>query len=87
LQFGRSDKIFADLSPIIPITHNQDKFMKTLTCDLCDHEAQGKTFEEWMEALKPHYGQAHADVMKNSGNTKEEMENWMAVNRARFDAA
>ena len=32
--------------------------MKTLKCDLCDHEAQGETFGEWM-----------------------------AKNRARFDAA
>ena len=29
--------------------------MKTLKCDLCEHEEQAQTFEEWMEALKPHY--------------------------------
>ena len=66
--------------------------MKTLKCDLCDHEAQGNTFEEWMEALKPHYAEAHAEAMKGkAGLTKEEqmaeMQKWMEDNRARFDAA
>lgn len=66
--------------------------MKTLKCDLCDHEAQGNTFEEWMGALKPHYAEAHADVMKGkAGLTPEEqmadMRKWMDDNRARFDAA
>ena len=61
--------------------------MKTLKCDLCDHEAQGETFEEWMKALQPHYMEAHADVMANSSHTKEDMERWMAENKARFDAA
>lgn len=61
--------------------------MKTLRCDLCEHEAQGRTFEEWMNALKPHYFEAHADVMKDSGKTKSDMEKWMAENKARFDAA
>ena len=65
--------------------------MKTLTCDLCDHEAQGETFEAWMEALKPHYMEAHADVMKKHADDpakgKEEMMKWMAENKARFDAA
>ena len=66
--------------------------MKTLKCDLCDYEAQGETFEEWMNALKPHYGEAHADVMKGkSGLTdeqkQEEMRKWMTENKARFDAA
>ena len=31
--------------------------MKTLKCDLCEHEAQGETFEAWMEALRPYYGE------------------------------
>ena len=65
--------------------------MKTLTCDLCDHEAQGETFEGWMNALKPHYLEAHADVMKSHEASPEEMkakmENWMQENKARFDAA
>ena len=64
--------------------------MKTLTCDLCDHEAQGETFEEWMNALKPHYAEAHADVMQSKKGTPEEMKaemmEWMAENKARFDA-
>ena len=61
--------------------------MKKLKCDLCDVMAEGETFEEWMKALRPHYMQAHADVMNDSSRSKEEMEQWMAENRARFDAA
>ena len=60
--------------------------MKTLTCDLCNHKVQGETFEEWMNNLKPHYFKAHADVMKNSKHTKEDMEKWMVQNKARFEA-
>ena len=59
--------------------------MKTLKCDLCEATAEGETFEAWMEALKPHYFQAHAEVMKNSGHTKEDMEKWMDENRKRFE--
>lgn len=66
--------------------------MKTLTCDLCDHEAQGETFESWMEALKPHYAEAHADVMQGKADQTDEekmteMRKWMDENRMRFDAA
>ena len=61
--------------------------MKTLKCDLCEHEAQGETFEAWMEALKPHYNEAHADVMSDSSKTQEDMEKWMAENKERFEAA
>ena len=61
--------------------------MKTLKCDLCDHEAQGETFEDWMKALMPHYMDAHADVMKDPSKGEEERERWMTENRARFDAA
>jgi len=65
--------------------------MKTLKCDLCEHEAQGETFDEWVQALMPHYMEAHADVMKSHSKDKEEMEKekakWMAENKTRFDAA
>ncbi len=66
--------------------------MKILKCDLCDHEAQGETFEEWMNALKPHYAEAHAEVMKGKANLteeeqKSEMQKWMDENKARFEAA
>lgn len=65
--------------------------MKTLKCDLCDQVAKSETFEEWMKALQPHYGEAHADYMKQkSEQSKEEqmagMQQWMADNRVRFDA-
>ena len=64
--------------------------MKKLKCDLCDHEAQGETFEEWMNALKPHYAEAHAEVMKGKANLTEEkqkaeMQKWMSENKVRFD--
>ena len=61
--------------------------MKTLKCDLCDAVAEGETFEDWMKALMPHYMDAHADVMKDSSKGEEERMQWMADNRARFDAA
>lgn len=61
--------------------------MKTLKCDLCDATAEGKTFEDWMMALRPHYMEAHADVMSDPNRGKAEMEQWMAENRARFEAA
>jgi hypothetical protein len=66
--------------------------MKTLKCDLCDHEETAGTFEEWMKALMPHYMQAHADVMKgkvglSDEEKKEEQQKWMVENKARFEAA
>jgi len=61
--------------------------MKTLTCDLCEATAEGETFEEWMEALKPHYFEVHPEVMNDSSKTKEDMEKWMVENKARFEAA
>jgi hypothetical protein len=65
--------------------------MKTLKCDLCDHEETTETFEEWMNKLKPHYAEAHADFMMQKGEqSKEEqmagMQKWMAENKARFEA-
>lgn len=65
--------------------------MKTLTCDMCDFEAQGETFEDWMNALKPHYATAHMDFMQQQmQRPKEEqmaeMGKWMSENKARFDA-
>lgn len=65
--------------------------MKTLTCDLCDHAVSAETFEAWMDALKPHYMEAHADVMaKHAGDPdggKGKMMAWMEDNKARFEAA
>ena len=40
-----------------------------------------------MQALMPHYLDAHADVMSDSSKTNEDMEKWMAENRARYEAA
>lgn len=59
--------------------------MKTMKCDLCDHEAAGETFEAWMEALKPHYIEMHADVMQDPTKTKEDRQQWMEQNKARFE--
>ncbi len=61
--------------------------MKALKCDLCEYIAEGETFEDWMSALRPHYMEAHADVMNDSSNGQKHMEKWMAENKARFEAA
>jgi predicted RNase H-like HicB family nuclease len=61
--------------------------MKAMKCDLCEVTAQGETFEQWMQALMPHYMTAHADVMNDPRKTKEDQEKWMVENRARFEAA
>lgn len=60
--------------------------MKNLKCDLCDHQESAETFEEWMEALKPHYFKAHPEVMKDPSKTKKDMEKWMLENKVRFEA-
>ncbi len=70
--------------PSHSITNNT---MKTLKCDICDATAEGETFEDWMQALMPHYKEAHADVMSDPSKTKEDMMNWMTENKVRFDAA
>ena len=54
---------------------------------LCDHEVYGEDFEVRMNTLKPHYGEAHADVMKDPSKGKEDMGKWMAGNKVRFEAA
>ncbi len=61
--------------------------MKTVQCDLCDREVSADTFEEWMEALKPHYSKEHAEVMSDPTKTREDMLKWMEVNKARFEEA
>lgn len=61
--------------------------MKTLKCDLCEVTAEAETFEVWMKNLMPHYMQVHADVMNDPSKTKEDQQNWMVDNKARFDAA
>ena len=61
--------------------------MKELKCDLCEHVAQGDTFENWMTALQPHYLEAHADVMSNTSKTEDDMKKWMTENKERFDNA
>lgn len=64
--------------------------MKTLKCDLCEHETTGSTFEEWMNNLKPHYMEAHADVMQSHAGNPEEMKvkmgQWMEENKTRFNS-
>lgn len=66
--------------------------MKTLKCDLCEVTAEGETFEDWMNALMPHYMAAHAEEMQKAGELSEEEQKahqgkWMAENKARFDSA
>jgi hypothetical protein len=66
--------------------------MKSVQCDLCEHEAEGETFEEWVQVMKPHYAQAHADVMASKADLsdeqkKEEKDTRMTENKRQFDAA
>ena len=60
--------------------------MKTLSCDLCEHQVSGETFADWMQALKPHYREAHADVMSDPSKTRADMEKWLVDNQTRFEA-
>ena len=60
--------------------------MKTLKCDLCDHEETAETFEEWMNTLNPHYMKAHPEIMNDPSKTKEDHQKWMVENKARFEA-
>ena len=66
--------------------------MKTLKCDLCEVTAEGETFEDWMKAIMPHYMEVHPDVINQNSDLSDEekkleMDNWMAENKARFEAA
>lgn len=66
--------------------------MKTLKCDLCEAVAEGETFEQWMEAMKSHYAEAHKDFMEEQGKKSHEeqmaeMKKWMEENKVRFEAA
>lgn len=62
--------------------------MKSLTCDICDFEAEAATFEEWFAAMQSHYMTAHADIMKDMmTKPKEDGDKWVAEAKARFDAA
>jgi hypothetical protein len=73
----------------LPLIKN-DNFkpsMTTLKCDLCDHQASGETFEDWMNALLPHYKETHADVMNNPDHKPEDKEKWMTENKVRFEQA
>lgn len=66
----------------------QNKSMKKeLSCDLCEVTAEGETFEEWMQALMPHYKDAHPDVMNDETKTEADRDAWMKENKERFDAA
>ncbi len=66
--------------------------MKTLSCDLCEVTAEGETFEDWMQALMPHYMEAHAAAMSAKAELspeeqEAEKQKWMAENKARFEQA
>ncbi len=75
---------------ILVLLTRRARNMKTLTCDLCDATADGETFDEWMQALMPHYMEAHADVMEQKKDDPEAAEagkmQWMKENKARFDS-
>lgn len=62
--------------------------MKSLKCDLCEISFEAKSFDSWLEQMKPHYMQNHQDFMQaNAKKGAEGMKAWMLENKARFDAA
>ena len=63
--------------------------MKSLKCDLCDHQITGDTFENWFSNARKHWEQMHQDVMKKmqETGTKEEGQKWMAEAKRKFEAA
>ena len=56
-----------------------------MTCDLCEHVAEGETFEAWMQALMPHYLEAHKDVMEDPSKGEKDKQVWMNEQRERFN--
>ncbi len=75
---------------LTPLLFNTQKYMKTLKCDLCDTTKEAETFEAWMEAMMPHYMEAHADFMKEHGEKSEEEQKklhdkWMVDMKAKFE--
>lgn len=62
--------------------------MKLLVCDICNEAFAAETFEEWLQLIMPHYMEVHADIMEASkNNSKQDQDDWMSKNRARFEAA
>lgn len=63
--------------------------MKQLPCPDCDATVDtryaGNTVEEIMQAMMPHYKEAHADVMQSA--TPEKHQAWMTKFNADFNAA
>lgn len=65
--------------------------MKTMNCDACDTSFSAENFEGWVEQMKPHYAQAHADVMAShaTGNEEEnmkKMKEWMDQAKQRWES-
>ena len=61
--------------------------MKTMSCDICDTQFQGETFDDWFKACQQHYMADHADFMAAAaGKPKEEGLKWMEEARKRFEA-
>lgn len=63
--------------------------MKKMKCPDCDPSVEtfyeGKTAEEAMKAMYPHYMEEHKDVIASA--TPEKKQAWMAKFKADFDTA
>jgi len=63
--------------------------MKQLQCPDCDASVEtmyeGNAVEEIMQAMMPHYKEAHADVMQNA--TPEKHQAWMTDFKKSFEEA
>ena len=61
--------------------------MKKMKCDLCLSEFSAESFDSWMELMKPHYMDHHADFMeKNKDKPKEEGMKWMIEMKSKWDS-
>ena len=58
---------------------------------MCEALFSAESFGDWMEQMKPHYGEAHTDVMQEKAGLapeeqQKEMQTWMSAARERFNS-
>lgn len=62
-----------------------------MQCDVCEAAFEAEDFSGWVEKMKSHYGETHADVMrsKDTGSQTENMKRmmeWMEEAKSRWNA-
>ena len=63
------------------------KIVKSLWESILASNGRFLTSDSKGDLMEMTYAEAHADVMNDTSRGQEEMAQWMAVNKARFDAA